>query len=292
MNIGITGASGLIGKRLVDIALQRGHEVIAFSRHPERAIPGCEMRAYSIKALPDLTGCEAIVHLAGEPIVGLWTAEKKRRIVESRVQGTRQVVEAVLASAAPPEVLVSGSAVGYYASSGDMELTETSPLGTGFLPETTEAWEAEALRAEAKCRVVRVRTGIVLAKQGGALHVMLPIFKAGLGGQIGDGAQWMPWIHLEDEVALLLFAAENLEVRGPLNATAPWPVRNRDYTKALAKALRRPAFLRIPGAALRLLGEFSREVLDSKRVLPAAATEHGYGFRFPELEPALKDLLA
>lgn len=291
MNIGITGASGLIGKRLVDVALQRGHEVIAFSRHPEHGIPGCEMRPFSLETPPDLRDCEAVIHLAGEPILGLWTAEKKRRILESRVQGTRRVVEAILASPEPPEVLVSGSAVGFYPGSSDIELTETSPAGNGFLAETVRAWEAEALRAQEKCRVVLLRTGVVLAKRGGALGAMLPAFRAGLGGQISDGQQWMPWIHIEDEVALALFAAEDLEVRGPLNATAPWPVRNEEFTRTLAKMLRRPAFLRIPAAALRLLGEFSHEVLESKRVLPAVASEHGFRFRFPELEPALKDLL-
>ena len=191
----------------------------------------------------------------------------------------------------PPEVFVCGSAVGFYPDSGDMELTETSAAGNGFLAETVRAWEAEAWKAE-RTRVVLLRTGIVLGKGGGALRAMTPIFRAGLGGQIADGKQWMPWIHLEDEARLILFAVENLDLRGPLNATAPWPARNADFTRTLAKTLRRPALFRVPAFALRMLGDFSHELLDSKRVLPAVAAEHGFGFQFPELEPALKNLLA
>ena len=140
-------------------------------------------------------------------------------------------------------------------------------------------------------RVVLLRSGLVLGKDGGALRVMTPIFRAGLGGQIADGRQWMPWIHLEDEARLILFAVENLDVRGAVNATAPWPARNADFTRALAKTMRRPALFRVPAFALRLLGDFSHELLDSKRVLPAVAVEHGFGFQFPELEPALENLL-
>jgi uncharacterized protein (TIGR01777 family) len=263
---------------------------MAFSRTPERGIPGCEMRAFSLDAPPNLRGCEAVIHLAGESVAGLWTSAKKRRIRESRVLGTRRVIEAMNALDEPPEVLVSGSAIGFYASSGDAELTENSPSGSGFLAETVRAWEAEAARAKGS-RVVLLRTGIVLGKGGGALRAMTPVFRAGLGGPLGDGRQWMSWIHLEDEAHLILFAVENLDVRGPLNATAPWPVRNADFTLTLARTLRRPAFLRVPAFALRLLGEFSHELLGSKRVLPATATEHGFGFQFPELDPALKNLL-
>ena len=291
MLLGITGASGFIGRRVIDIALGRGHEVAAFTRSPERGIPGCEMRAFSLATPPDLHGCDAVIHLAGEPVVGLWTAAKKRRIVESRVLGTQRIVEAIGRMESPPEVFVCGSAVGFYPDSGDMELTETSAAGNGFLAETVRAWEAEAWKAE-RTRVVLLRTGIVLGKGGGALRAMTPIFRAGLGGQIADGKQWMPWIHLEDEARLILFAVENLDLRGPLNATAPWPARNADFTRTLAKTLRRPALFRVPAFALRMLGDFSHELLDSKRVLPAVAAEHGFRFQFPELEPAFKNLLA
>jgi len=290
MTLAITGATGFIGRALIDHALRRGHEVIAFTRDPRRSIPGCEMRAFALDTAPDITGCDAIIHLAGESVVGLWTPAKKRRIVESRVEGTRRVVEAITRADTKPEVLVCGSAIGFYGDGGERELTEQSPAGVGFLAETVLAWEGEAARVEG-VRTVLIRTGIVLGRGGGALRVMAPAFRAGLGGRLGSGQQWMSWIHLEDEVRLLLFAVENLDIRGPLNATAPWPVRNAEFTRSLAAALRRPAFLPVPAFALRVLGDFSNELLDSKRVLPAATLDHGYGFRFPELSPALRDLV-
>lgn len=291
MNIGLTGATGFIGRKIVDIALRRGHEIIAFSRNPSAGIPGCEMRRFSLDEPVDITGCDAIIHLAGESVMGLWTDAKKRKIHDSRVLGTRRVVEAINTAVKPPEVFVCGSAIGFYGDAGDAEITESTPAGRGFLAETSQAWEAEASKTRPDTRVVLLRTGIVLDKGGGALSAMAPVFRAGLGGQIGDGRQYMSWIHLEDEAMLTLFAVENLDIRGPLNGTAPWPVRNGDFTRQLAKVLRRPALFRVPAFALRALGEFSHELLDSKRVVPAAATEHGFRFRFPELEPALKDLL-
>jgi uncharacterized protein (TIGR01777 family) len=291
MNIGITGATGFIGRKIIDIALRRGHEVIAFSRRPEKQIPGCEMRAFSLGTAPDLNGCEAVIHLAGESVVGLWTQAKKQRILDSRVHGTRQVVEAINRSTKPPEVLVCGSAVGFYGDCGESEITEASPSGTGFLSDTVKAWEAETTGVRSETRVVLLRTGIVLGKGGGALKVMAPVFQAGLGGRIGNGRQWMPWIHLEDESMLALFAIENLDIRGPMNGTAPWPSRNADFTRQLAKTLHRPAFMHAPAFAIRMLGEFSHELLDSKKVLPAVAADHGFRFRFPELQGALKDLL-
>jgi uncharacterized protein (TIGR01777 family) len=291
MIIGLTGASGFLGKRILDLALRRGHEIVAFTRDPRRTIPGCTMRAFTLDAPPDITGCEALIHLAGEPVAGIWTAAKKRRIVESRVLGTRRIVEAIAAAPEKPEVLVSGSAIGFYGDRGEEELLETSPAGTGFLAETVRAWEAEAAKAPG-VRTVLLRTSLVLGLGGGALGPMLPVFRLGLGGRFGDGRQWMSWIHLEDLARLVLFAVENMDVRGPLNAAAPWPVRNADFTRTLARTLRRPAFCHVPALALRaVLGGFSRELLDSKRVLPAAATEHGFGFQFPELAPALRELL-
>lgn len=291
MNIGLTGATGFIGRKIADIALRRGHEIIAFSRNPSSRIPGCEMRRFSLDEPLDITGCDAIIHLAGEPVMGLWTREKKRKIRESRVVGTRRVVEAINASENPPEVFVCGSAIGFYGEAGDTEIMESAPAGSGFLAETALAWEAEATKTHPDTRVVLLRTGIVLGKGGGALAAMTPVFRAGLGGQIGNGRQYMSWIHLEDEAMLALFAVENLDIRGPINATAPWPVRNGEFTRQLAKVLRRPALFRVPAFALRALGDFSQELLGSKRVVPATATEHGFRFRYPELEPALKDLL-
>jgi len=290
MNIGITGATGLIGEKIIDLALRRGHEVIAFSRNPARSISGCTVRSFSLETPPDISGCEAFIHLAGEPIAGLWTAEKKRRIRESRVLGTRRVVEAINAAKQPPEVFLCGSAIGIYGDLGDTEISEQSPSGSGFLCEVVQDWEAEARQVH-NTRVVLLRTSIVLGKRGGALPPLTRLFRTALGGRLGNGRQWMPWIHVEDEAMLALFAIENLDLRGPLNAAAPWPVRNAEFTEALAKAVHRPAFFHVPAFALRALGEFSHELLDSKRVVPAAAAEHGFRFRFPELKDALKDLL-
>jgi len=291
MNIGLTGATGFLGRKILDLALRRGHEIIAFTRHPERTIPGCTMRAFSVDTVPDISGCEALIHLAGEPVAGLWTPGKKRRIVETRVKGTRRVVEAIVAAEVKPEVLVNGSAIGFYGDRGEEELTESLSPGTGFLADTVQAWEAEAQRA-ADVRVVLLRTALVLGRDAGALPLMAMPFRFGFGAQMGDGRQWVPWIHLEDVARLALFAVENLDVRGPMNASAPWPVRNADFTRLLARQLRSPAFFRAPAFFLRMaLGDLSHELLDSKRVLPAVACEHGFGFQFPELEAALKDLL-
>ena len=290
MHIGITGASGLVGRHLIHLALRRGHEVIAFSRTPRREIPGCEMREFSTETAPDLKGCEAVVHLAGESVLGVWTAAKKQRIRESRVEGTRRLAEAMAALQHPPDVFVSGSAIGIYEDDGDQPLLENAALGSGFLAETGKAWEREAVGATAG-RVVLLRTGIVLAKEGGALPLMARAFRMGLGGRLGDGRQWMSWIHLDDLARLILFCLENSDIRGPVNGTAPWPVRNADFTRELAAKLRRPAMLPVPAFALRWLGEFSNELLGSKKVLPSVATENGFPFRFPELTKALADLL-
>jgi hypothetical protein len=289
VNIGLTGATGFIGRRIVDLALRRGHEIIAFSRTPERAVPGCTMRRFSFDAPPDLEGCEALIHLAGEPVAGVWTPKKKRRIRESRLVGTRRVVEAINASAHPPEVFLCASGTGLYADGGEAELREDAPSRSGFLPDLVREWEMEASRAQ-NTRIAFLRTSMVLGRKGGALTALAPLFRLGLGGPLGNGRQWMPWIHVEDEAMLALFALENLDIRGPINACAPWPVRNADFTKALSKILRRPAFFRVPAFALRMIGDFSHELLDSKRAVPAVATEHGFPFRFPELGEALKDL--
>lgn len=290
MNLAITGASGLIGRHLVDKALRRGYEVIAFSRNPERGVPGCTMRPFPKDRPPDFSDSDAIVHLAGESVIGLWTPEKKRLIRDSRILGTRLVAEGIANLKRPPEILLSGSAIGFYGDSAERELTEASSPGTGFLAQTCIDWEAEALKAPA-ARTVLLRTGLVLSNPGGALGIMKHIFKLGLGGKLGSGQQWMSWIHIDDLVQMILFAIENLDLRGPMNGTAPWPVRNSEFTQSLASALHRPAIFRAPAFALRFLGEFSHELLDSKKVLPAVATAHGMPFQFPELRAALKNLL-
>jgi hypothetical protein len=252
-----------------------GHSVQALSRRAPFA--------------ESLREADVIIHLAGEPVAQRWTAEAKRRILESRVVGTRSLVEALAALPRRPEALICASAIGYYGSRGDEILTESSAPGSGFLPEVCVAWEREAQAAEAfGIRVVRVRTGLVLGAGGGALPRMLPPFRMGVGGRLGSGRQWMSWIHLEDLTALLLFAVEN-RFQGPLNAVAPHPVTNADFTRELARALRRPALFPVPEFALRLLfGEMADVLLDSQRVAPAAAEAAGFRFRFPQLPPALR----
>lgn len=291
MQLALTGASGFVGRHVIRLAVRRGYEVVALTRDPSRPIDGCvETRRFSPDEPPDLRGCGAVIHLAGESVVGLWTKRKMQRIRDSRVLGTRMLVQAIRAMPEPPSVLVSASAIGFYGDCGETDLTEQSPGGTGFLPETCRAWESEASAAEPSCRVVRTRIGIVLGKSGGALRTMLPPFRLGLGGPLGNGRQWFSWIHADDLASLLLFAVENLDMRGAVNATAPWPVRNADFTRTLAHTLHRPAFLRVPAFVLRLLlGRFSIELLASRRVLPAEATDHGFGFHFSEIEPALRD---
>jgi uncharacterized protein len=292
MVIGITGATGFVGRHIIEHAHRRGHEVIAFSRTPERQIErAVETRGFSVEKTPDLTGCEAVIHLAGEQIAGLWTRRKRREIIESRVRGTRRVAEAIERMGARPEVLLSASAIGLYGDGGEQELSEGAPQGGSYLGEVVAMWEHEARQSKSD-RVILLRTAVVLGREAGALKVMKPVFRAGFGGVIGSGRQWMSWIHIEDLARLALFAVEDLSVRGPLNASAPWPVRHGDFVRTLARLLARPAFFRVPAFAVRLaLRGLADELLESKRVVPAAATEHGFGFKFSEVEPALRDLL-
>jgi uncharacterized protein len=294
MQIGLTGATGFLGEAVVRAAVRRGHEIVAFSRDAGRVVHDTiATRAFSLDSVPDFTGCEAVIHLAGETVAGLWTGAKRRRIRESRIEGTRRVVEGIMALAQRPEVFVCASATGFYGDAGDQELTETSPAGVGFLPEVCQAWEAEARNAEANCRVVHSRFGLILGRDGGALKVMLPLFRAGLGGRLGPGTQWWSWIHRDDAAELLIFSVENMDVRGAINATAPWPVQNAEFTRVLAKVLRRPAVFTAPSWALRMaLRGFADELLNSRRVLPGVATERGFPFRFSQLEAALRDVLA
>lgn len=292
MNIGITGASGVIGRALIDYAVRRGHQVIAFSRDPRRVISGSdEVRAYKEDAPPDFAGCHAVVHLAGEPILGIWTQSKRDAVVRTRVDGTRRVVEGIQRLAEPPEVFVCGSAIGFYGEHGDDEITEETGGGDGFLAKTTQAWEHEA-ESLSGVRTVLLRTSVVLSKRGGAFPMMRTAFGLGLGGRVGSGKQWFSWIHITDQVRLIMWAIENMDIRGPLNATAPWPVRNEELTQTLARLLHRPAFLPVPIWPLRLvLREAATELTGSKRVLPSVATANLFGFQYSYLEPALRELL-
>jgi uncharacterized protein (TIGR01777 family) len=233
---------------------------------------------------------EAVFHLAGEPVAqGRWTAAKKQRIRESRVLGTRNLVATIGNMLPRPRVLICASATGYYGDRGDELLEETSGSGQGFLAEVCRAWEAEALEAEKHgVRVVLARLGVVLAPRGGALERMLLPFRLGLGGKLGNGQQWMSWIHVDDAVGLLLHAAERKDLRGPLNVVSPTPVTNQDFTRRLAGALGRPALLAVPRLALNLaLGEVSDVLLESQRVVPRVAQRAGYAFSYPDLESAL-----
>jgi uncharacterized protein (TIGR01777 family) len=236
---------------------------------------------------------DAVVHLAGETIAGRWTPEKKKRIYESRVQGTHRLVDAISTLDERPKVLISASAVGYYDDRGDDVLTEDAPPGGGFLSRVCRDWEREAQRAEELgLRVVRLRFGIVLGPGGGALQTMLPLFKLGLGGPLGSGRQWWSWVHRDDVVGLIELALKNEELSGPANATAPNPIRQREFAKTLGRVLKRPAVLPAPAFALKLtLGEFANELLASTRAIPKRAQELGYRFEYAELEGALCQIL-
>jgi len=240
-----------------------------------------------------LAGADAVINLAGEPVAQRWSSAAKARIRNSRIEGTRHLVDAIGRMSKKPAVLISASAVGYYGTRGDEILTEASPPANDFLAEICVEWEREALRAETfGVRVVLPRIGIVLGR-GGALAKMLPAFKSGVGGTLGPGTQWMSWIHLDDLIGIMEFALKAPSAKGPLNGTAPNPVRNTEFTRQLAKAVHRWALFPVPEFALKLLfGEMSIAILASQRALPAATEKAGYVFRYPELHSALQSVLA
>lgn len=289
MIIAITGGTGFIGNALVEALKARGDQVrlLSRSRGPYLWDP-----LAGPPPAAALDGADAVIHLAGETVSQYWTAAAKRRIRESRVTGTRNLVEGLRRMSAPPRVLISASAVGFYGDRGDEPLDESSAPGTGFLPEVSQAWEAEANAAsKLGIRVVTKRTGVVLHPGGGALAKMLPPFKLGLGGPLGSGRQWMPWIHLDDQIALTLFALDTPCLAGPVNAVAPNPATNAEFVRAMGRALRRPAFMPAPAFALKLaLGEMSQIVLSSQRVAPRALEQAGYEFRYSRLAEALAAL--
>lgn len=277
MRIALTGATGFIGGRLVPRLRARGHECVFMKR-----------------GTGPLEGANAVVHLAGEPVAQRWSAEVKRRIRDSRVEGTRNLVSFVSGMARKPAVLVSGSAIGYYGSRGDEILTEVSEPGIGFLAEVTRESESAADGAAALgIRVVKIRTGLVLGPEGGTLAKLLPIFRAGVGGPVASGRQWMSWIHADDLADLFVFALEETNLEGAFNGTAPNPVTNAEFTRELAAVLHRPAVLPVPLIALRLLyGDMAEVVASSQRVLPRATEASGFQFQYPELRVALPALLA
>ncbi len=300
MRVLITGVTGFIGRRLSEVLSEAGEEVWGLSRNPDKArqtVPAlADVFAWNPVAQEppgnSLQGVEAVVHLAGETVTGRWTKKKKQRIEDTRVIGTRNLVKALEAMGRPP-VLVSGSAIGFYGKRGDDELTEEANPGRDFLAKVCQAWEAEAQKAGGLgMRVVILRTGIVLASGGGALQSMLPPAKMGFGGPLGSGKQWWSWIHRDDLVNMIHTAIENSDLDGSYNATAPQPVRQKEFAKVLGRVLGRPAFMPMPAFALEIiLGGFSSELLSSKRVIPRRFERAGFEFAYPELEGALREAL-
>lgn len=319
MRVFITGGTGLIGGEVARRLVERGDHAVILSRSAESARK--KLGTTSVEIVEGdpgkpgdwqsaLDGCDAIVHLAGHNLFGeRWTEETKRKIRDSRVIGTQNVVAAIERASNRPRVLVQGSAIGYYGSRGDEELTEESPPGDDFLAKVCVEWEAAARPVEALgVRLAIVRTGLVLAKGEAALKMMVPLFRIGPGAPVGSGGrlgpatgkQWMSWIHLDDMTGLILLALDHPDATGPLNATAPNPVRNAEFSRTLSRTLWRPyAPWRVylpfgpPDFVLRmLLGEIAEVITNGQRVLPKRVKELGFDFRFPQLEPALSDLLA
>jgi uncharacterized protein (TIGR01777 family) len=298
VDITVTGATGLLGTRLARELLAAGHSLHVLGRRRPSGLPSSvrfsEWVASEDEPPPEsIAKADAIVHLAGEPVAQRWTTEVKQRIRTSRVDGTRHLVNALTSQSRRPQVLVSASAIGFYGSRGDEILTETARPGDDFLARVALDWERAAEMAESLgIRVVRLRFGMVLG-HGGALAKMLPPFRLGLGGRLSSGKQWVSWIHIEDAIRVILFALDNAAVQGAINATAPNPVTNADFTKELAAALHRPAIFPVPRLVLRMMfGEMADVVLASQRVVPKAALAAGFRFRHAELRPALARLLS
>src|SRR4051794_28224319 len=294
MRVTVTGASGLIGTRLVERLRARGDDVTTLSRNPTSAGDFSWQPEQEPAPAEALAGRDAVVHLAGENVAQRWSDDAKRRIRSSRELGTRNLVAGIEAADPRPRALVSSSAVGYYGPHGDERLDEDTPAGDDFLAEVCVVWEREARRAaELGLRVVCVRTGVVLDQGGGALAKMLPFFKLGVGGPVAGGEQYMPWIHVDDVVGLYLAAVDGHAWHGAINASAPEPVSNKTFSKALGKALHRPALAPVPGLAVRTLyGEMAEIVTKGQRVIPKAALEHGYAFAHPDLDEALRSAVS
>ena len=303
MRVVITGATGNLGRALVAALRERGDQVVALSRDSakatERLGPEVEVHAWSAPMdgpppAAALGHADAVVHLLGEPIAQRWSAEAKHRIRDSRVLSTRWLVEGLMGldDAERPGTLISQSATGFYGPRDDTRLDETAPPGSDFVAGVVRGWEHEALVAEARMRVVCTRTGVVLSAEGGALAQMLPFFRLGLGGPVAGGRQYIPWVHLDDVVGAMLWCVDATNASGAVNVTAPEPVRNADFSRALGRALGRPAVLPVPGFALGLLyGEMAEIVTTGQRVIPSVLQSLGYEFRHPEVAAALRDVL-
>jgi uncharacterized protein (TIGR01777 family) len=292
MRVAVTGATGMIGSAVAAALTARGDEVIALSRSASGSAIWADPKTQQ-PPLDALRGRDAVVHLLGEPIAQRWTGDARREIRDSRVLSTRNLVSALagLPDAERPGVLVSQSGAGYYGHRGDERLDESAPPGDDFLAQLTVDWEREARQAEELgVRVVVTRTGVVLASSGGALAKMLPFFKAGIGGPVAGGRQYVPWVHVDDVVGVILFALDTDALAGPVNVTAPEPATNEELSKALGRVLRRPAIAPVPALAVKALyGEMAEIVTTGQRAVPARLTELGYSFRRPDLETALRD---
>ncbi|MFF4172653.1 TIGR01777 family oxidoreductase [Streptomyces sp. NPDC001744] len=290
--VAVTGASGLIGSALVRSLRADGHDVLRLVRRPARTADevAWDPRRLYVDAA-GLVGVDAVVHLAGAGVgERRWNEAYKKEIRDSRVLGTTAVARALASLAEPPEVLVCGTALGWYGDTGSRAVDESAPAGTGFLPSVCVEWEAAAAPAEeAGIRVAYARTGLVVAREGGAWGRLFPLFRAGLGGRMGDGNQYWSFISLHDEVAALRHVVDTPSLSGPVNLTAPEPVTNREVTAAMGRVLRRPTLLTVPAPALRIaLGDFAQDVLGSQRVLPGRLLESGFAFAFPTVDDAIR----
>jgi uncharacterized protein (TIGR01777 family) len=299
MKIVVAGGTGFLGAPLTRLLTESGHQVVTLSRtpgnrqlRPQQTVAWTPDGSTGVWAA-EIDGADAVVNLAGEPIADKrWTREQKARILSSRLLATRSLVEAMRHAARPPAVFVTGSGVGYYGPHGDEIVTEQTAAGRDFLADVCVQWETEAAKAAAVARVVAIRTGLVLARDGGALPKMLPPFWIGAGGPVGSGRQYWPWIHRRDWLSLVRFAIETPAAQGALNATAPHPVTNAEFAEALGRAMHRPAFVPVPAFALKLLlGELAEgALLSGQRAVPARAEQLGFKFTFKNLPAALSDL--
>ncbi|MER5728658.1 TIGR01777 family oxidoreductase [Streptomyces sp. NPDC002138] len=296
MRIVVTGSAGLIGAALVRSLRADGHDIVRLVRHTPTAADEAEWDPRRGYVAPDaLTGCEAVVHLAGAGVGDhRWSPAYKREIRDSRVLGTAAIATAVAEMERPPAVLVCGSAIGYYGDTGQRAVDESAPPGHGFLPSVCVEWEAAAAPArEAGVRTVFARTGLVVAAEGGAWGKLFPVFRAGIGGRLGNGRQYWSYISMHDEIAALRHLIVTPELSGPVNLTAPEPLTNREVTAAMGRVLRRPTLCAVPAPAMRLvLGEFAGDVLGSQRVLPARLLESGFVFRHPGIDESIRAALA
>ena len=306
MKIAITGATGFVGSRLVQKLNAENQQIIVLTRNLARAqrvfpsltFPNLEFVTYKPKESGEwqesISGCDAVINLAGEPIAERWTAQQKQEILESRQLGTRKIVEAIAKAAVKPKVLVSGSAIGYYGTSETAVFEETSPSGSDFLAEVCQNWEAEAEKVkEFGVRLAILRLGIVLADGGGALAKMIGPFQMFAGGPIGTGRQWFSWIHRDDLVDLIVEVLTNDQMSGVYNATAPNPVKMKQFCQILGEVMNRPSWLPVPEFALELLlGDGAIVVLEGQQVLPKRAQALGFQFQYPELKPALAEIIS